>query len=355
MTTYSATDLRARLGRFRKKSFLNLPTPLQPLPALTRDFGGPNLYIKRDDLTGQGFGGNKSRKWEYIIQDVLDKKADAVLTWGSLQSNWCLQSAATARRFGLQPVLILFKSYELPEEPDGNLLLDFLLGADVRIRQAQKGKVIEPEQVKAYLETVEGQLRQAGRSPYLVAVGGSLVFGSMDKPLGAVSYAEAMVELWEQAAAAGIALHGIIHATGSGGTQAGLAVAARALDPKIKVVGISVSDEKEAFAETVLTIARATEKALDLPLGLGRPDITVLDEYLQDGYGAITPDVSRVVRDTFRKEGIALDPVYTAKAMMGLEDLIKKGYFQKGENVVFFHTGGTPALFPFGRALLRHA
>ncbi len=354
MTMYSAKDLRDRLARFKKQAFLNLPTPLQPLPALSRELGGPNLFAKRDDLTGQGFGGNKSRKWEYIIRDVLDKRADVVLTWGSLQSNWCLQSAATARRFGLEPVLVLFRSYELPDEPDGNLLLDFLLGADVRIRQAaQKGKVVDPEQVRSYLESVADQLRAEGRKPYLVSVGGSLVFGSMDRPLGALSYVEAMAELWEQASAAGIRIDGVIHATGSGGTQAGLAVAAKALDPKLRVVGICVSDEKEPFARTVVAICQDTVKALDLPFGVSAEEVIVLDDYLQDGYGAVTPDVSRVVSRVLRLEGMTLDPVYTAKAMIGLEDLAKRGYFRKGENVVFFHTGGTPALFPFGRAMLK--
>ncbi len=353
MTTYSIDEIKARLGRFKKRSFLHLPTPFTPLPALTRDLGGPSLFVKRDDLTGQAFGGNKSRKWEYIIEDVLAKDRDLVLTWGSLQSNWCLQSAATARRFGLDPVLILFKSYDLPEEPDGNLLLDFLLGADVRIRQAQKGKVIDPSQVKGYLENVEDQLRKEGRRPYLVSVGGSALFGSMEKPLGAIAYVEAMVELWEQATAAGVKIDAVVHATGSGGTQAGLAVAAKALDPKVKVVGIAVSDEKEAFARIVLDICRETEKALDLPLGFTREDLIVLDEYLQDGYGAVTPDVTQAVQSVFRREGIAIDPVYTSKAVVGLMDLVKKGYFRKGENVVFIHTGGTPALFPFGRALLK--
>jgi L-cysteate sulfo-lyase len=354
MSTYSIADIKSRLGRFKKRGFLHLPTPFGPLPVLSRELDGPALYIKRDDLTGQAFGGNKSRKWEYIIEDALGKGSDTILTWGSLQSNWCLQSAVTARRFGLDPVLVLFKSYDLPEEPDGNLLLDFLLGADVRIRQAQKGKVIDPDQVKSYIENVAAQLRNAGRRPYLAPIGGSAVFGSMDKPLGAISYVEAMVELWEQASAAGVRIDGLVHATGSGGTQAGLAVAARALDPKVRVVGISVSDEKEAFARIVVDVCRETEKALDLPLGLSRDDLIVLDDYLQGGYGAVTPEVSGAVRTLFGREGITLDPVYTAKAFLGLTDLVRRGFFRKGENVVLLHTGGTPALFPFGRALLKN-
>jgi len=354
MSSYSVNDLKTRLSRFPKKSFLNLPTPLQRMDRISAEMKGPVLFMKRDDLTGQAFGGNKSRKMEYIIQDALDKKADVLITWASLQSNWCLQAAATARRFGLEPVLTLFKSYELPEDPDGNLLLDFLLEADVRIREAQKGKVISLSDVQAYLDKVVQEFRRKGRNPYLVSVGGSQVFGSMDKPLGAISYVNALVELWEQAAALGIKIDGIVHATGSGGTQAGLAIGAKALDPGVRVVGISVSDEKEPFARTVLEICGQTEKALDLPLGISREDIIVLDDYLQDGYGVVNRDVSHAVKTVFQNEGVVLDPVYTAKAWIGLMDLIRKGYFRKGENVVFFHTGGTPALFPFGRALLKN-
>jgi len=354
MPQFSVKDLKARLGKFPKKNFLQLPTPLQKLEGLSADWKGPGLYMKRDDLSGQAFGGNKSRKLEYIIQDALDKKAEVLVTWGSLQSNWCLQAAAAAKRFGLEAVLTLFKTYDLPEEPDGNLLLDFVLGADVRIRQAQKGKVINISEVQVYLEKVSAEFRDKGRKPYVVSVGGSQVFGSMDKPLGAVSYVEALVELWEQAEALGFRIDGIVHATGSGGTQAGLTLGAKALDPRVRVVGISVSDEKESFAASVLEIGRQTEKALDLPLGLERKDVIVLDDYLQDGYGAITKDVSRTIKTVFQREGVVLDPVYTAKAMIGLEDLIKKEYFGKGQNIVFFHTGGTPALFPFGRALVKN-
>lgn len=354
MTLYSVNDLKARLSRFPRKNLISLPTPLHKLERLSAELGGPNLFMKRDDLTGLAFGGNKSRKLEYIIQDALDKKAEVIITWGSLQSNWCLQTAAAAKRFGLEPVLVLFKTYELPDGPDGNLLLDFLVGADVRIRQAQKGKVIDPEHVRSYLESVTAQFRDKGRRPYLVSVGGSAVFGSMDKPLGAISYVQAMVELWDQAAEQGIKIDAVVLATGSGGTQAGLTVAAKSLDPRVKVVGISVSDEKEAFAEAVLAIGRETEQALGLDLGLARQDVIVLDDYLQDGYGAVTKDVSRAVRTVFQTEGVVLDPVYTAKAMIGLLDLTGRGYFQKGENIVFMHTGGTPALFPFGRSLLKN-
>jgi D-cysteine desulfhydrase family pyridoxal phosphate-dependent enzyme len=315
---------------------------------------GPTVFMKRDDLTGQAFGGNKSRKMEYIIQDALAKKADVLVTWASLQSNWCLQAAATASRFGLEAVLTLFKTYDLPEDPDGNLLLDLLLEADVRIREAPKGKVISLSEVGAYLDKVTQELRLKGRNPYVVSVGGSQVFGSMDKPLGAIAYVEALVELWEQAAALGVKVDGIVHATGSGGTQAGLAVGARALDPAMRVVGISVSDEKETFARTVLEVCGQTERALDLRLGLTREDIIVLDDYLQDGYGVVNKHVSDAVRTLFQKEGVVLDPVYTAKAWIGLRDLVRKGYFQPGENIIFFHTGGTPALFPFGRELLKN-
>ncbi|NOR12674.1 MAG: pyridoxal-phosphate dependent enzyme, partial [Candidatus Aminicenantes bacterium] len=140
--TYSLSDFRDKIQAFPRVDLIHLPTPIQKLENLSKELGGPDIYMKRDDLTGLAFGGNKSRKLEFIIPDVLEKGADVIITWASLQSNWCLQTAAAARRFGLTPVLVLFKTYDLPEEYDGNLLLDFILKADIKIREAEVGRVV---------------------------------------------------------------------------------------------------------------------------------------------------------------------------------------------------------------------
>ncbi len=346
MPSYSLEQIRERLDRFPRVELIHRPTPLRKLGALSALLGGPDIFIKRDDLTGLAFGGNKSRKLEYIVADMLAKRADVVVTWASLQSNWCMQTAAAARRFGIRPVLVLFATSEAGPVADGNLLLDRILEAEIRVRPAERGKVVRPEQAMGALEEAAAEVRRRGLRPYLVPVGGSLPLGDMDRPLGAVAYVDAFVELMEQARALGTRMDAVVHSTGSGGTQAGLLVGARALAGSLPVVGISASDPRGPFSEDVLTIARATDECLGLGLGLVPGDVVVFDDYIKGGYGVVDREVAETIRLVFQKEGIVLDPVYTAKAMAGLIDLIAKGYFRKGQNVVFFHTGGTPALFP---------
>jgi D-cysteine desulfhydrase family pyridoxal phosphate-dependent enzyme len=354
MASYDIDNLKKRLEKFPRVNLIHSPTPFRKLEHLTAELAGPDIYIKRDDLTGLAFGGNKSRKLEFIIPDVLAKKADVIITWASLQSNWCMQTAAAAVRFGIKPILILFKTYDLPAEYDGNLLLDYILGADIRIKEAVKGKIVKQEDALALAEEVVQEVREQGHTAYLVAVGGSMPLGSMDLPLGAISYVNAFIEMVEQAKALGVQADYVVHSTGSGATQAGLVVGAQALTRGAKVLGISVSDDKVTFGKDVLKIVQATEKALKLETHIKADDVIVFDEYIKDGYGIVNKEVADMIRLVFTKEGIVLDPVYTAKAMAGLVDLIKKGYFEKTDKVVFFHTGGTPALFPNKHKLVEY-
>jgi D-cysteine desulfhydrase family pyridoxal phosphate-dependent enzyme len=352
MTGFTLQEFKARIERFPKQKLIHLPTPFRKLDRLSAELAGPDIYIKRDDLTGLAFGGNKSRKLELIIADALRKGADVVITWASLQSNWCLQTAAAARRFGLRPILLLFKTYDLAPEYDGNLLLDYIVGADIRIREAEKGKVVSEELAAGAIEEISNEVREWGHQPYVVSVGGSMPGFSMDLPLGAISYAAAFAELLEQAEAEDVSFTHVIVATGSGATQAGLAVAAKTLKDDVKIIGISVSEEKEAFARLVLKISEETEKALGLDARIKAEHIIVLDDYLKEGYGVVNREVAEAIRQVFTTEGIVLDPVYTGKAMAGLLDLVKKGRFSKKDKVVFFHTGGTPALFPYRKRLI---
>jgi L-cysteate sulfo-lyase len=354
MPPFTTGQIRERLGRFPRVELIHRPTPFRKLEALSSALGGPAIFIKRDDLTGLAFGGNKSRKLEFIVADMLAKRADVVITWASLQSNWCMQTAAAARRFGLRPVLILFKTTDADPVADGNLLLDRILDAEIRVRPAEKGKVVKPGLAMAFLEEAAAEARAQGLRPYLVPVGGSLPLGDMDRPLGAVAYVEAFAELVEQVRASGTRVDAVVHSTGSGGTQAGLLVGARALADGCQVVGISVSDPKGPFSEDVLLIARATDECLGLGLGIEPSDVTVIDDHIKEGYGVVDREVAETIRLVFQKEGIVLDPVYTAKAMAGLIDLIGRGAFRKGQNVVFFHTGGTPALFPSRDRILEY-
>ncbi len=355
MDSYSISELRDKIRNYQKKDLIQRPTPFYKLENLSRILGGPQIYIKRDDLTGLAFGGNKSRKLEYIMQDILDKGADVVVTWAALQSNWCLQMAAAAKKYGIKPILVLFKTYDLPEEYDGNLLMDYLLGADIRIRNAGKGQIIREEEAEELLADVLSEVKQQGLKPYFAPIGGSMVGGSMDIPLGAIGYVDAYVEMIEQASELGVEVNCVLHASGSGGTQAGLTVGAVALGKKVRVIGISVSEEKKSYCERVWKIYRDTVEALHLDVQAKLNDVIVHDEYLKEGYGIINKDVSEAIRITAENEGIFLDPVYTGKAMVGLIDLVKKGIFKKEENVVFFHTGGTAALFPNKHNLIRLA
>jgi 1-aminocyclopropane-1-carboxylate deaminase/D-cysteine desulfhydrase-like pyridoxal-dependent ACC family enzyme len=277
---------------------------------------------------------------------MLQKKADVVITWAGLQSNWCMQTAAAARNFGLKPVLILFKPADQAATADGNVLLDVILDADIRILDAPKGRIVKAAQAMDVLHEAGRELKAQGYRPYLVPVGGSLVRGDMDRPFGAISYVAAMTEIFEQMRALGGGPDYVVHATGSGATQAGLVIGARALGRSCRVLGISVSDPKGPFSDDVLEIARATDEALGLGLDVLPGDVTVFDEYLGEGYGVVDKAVADTIRLVFQTEGIVLDPVYTAKAMIGLRDLIKTGFFNPTDKVVFVHTGGTPALFP---------
>jgi D-cysteine desulfhydrase family pyridoxal phosphate-dependent enzyme len=343
---YKIEDVTERVDRFPRVDLIHRPTPLRKLERLSARLGGPEIYIKREDLTGLAFGGNKSRKLEFIVRDMLEKKADVVITWASFQSNWCMQTAAAARTFGIKPVLMLFKPADVPATADGNVLLDVILGADIRILEAEKGQIVKSTQAMDILDEAGREIRGEGHKPYLVPVGGSLVRGDMDKPLGAISYVAAFAELLEQMRSGGGEPDYVVHATGSGGTQAGLVVGARALTAACRVIGISVSDPKGPFSDDVLEIAKATNEALGLGLEIMPDDVTVFDEYLGEGYGVVDRAVAEVIRLVFQTEGIVLDPVYTAKAMIGLIDLIKTGFFKPADKVLFLHTGGTPTLFP---------
>ena len=346
MSTLSISEMKKRIEEFPRRQLIHLPTPIQKMENISRILKGPQIYVKRDDLTGLAFGGNKSRKLEFIIQDALDKKADVIITWAGLQSNWCLQTAAAARKFGIMPILLLFKMYDLPEEYDGNLLLDYILDSDIRIKEAEKGKLVTEEDAYEIIEGLSREALEWGHNPYIAPIGGSKIGGSMVYPLGAISYVNAFVELLEQAKAMKINITCVVHASGSGGTQAGLVVGAKALKNDIRIYGISVAEKKESFEKDVYRIAVDTVKTLKLDLEIGREDIIIFDDYLKEGYGFFDKEIAEVIRQVALEEAVFLEPIYTGKAALALFDLIEKGHLRREDTVVFFHTGGTAALFP---------
>ena len=317
---------RKRLERFPKVSLIHTPTPFRKLERLSQKLGGPEIFIKREDMTGLAFGGNKSRKLEYIIPDILAKPAEAVITWAGVQSNWCLQTAAACRVFGVTPWLLLFKTNDLPEEPDGNLLLDHILGAQVQIRDSGSEKFIDQDALDAAIAEVVQQVKAMGKVPYVVPIGGSMPGGDMLVPLGALAYVDAFLEIQMQADHAQQTLDYVIHATGSGSTQAGLAVGAKATGGTTKVLGVSVLEKSEDLRRDMLTIAQQTEQALGLDSEITAEDLIVLDGYIRDGYGIVNRDVALAVRTMAETEGLFLDPVYTGKAFIALLDLVKKAF-----------------------------
>lgn len=334
------------VDRFERTTLSHLPTPFEEMGTLAAELGGPRLFVKRDDQTGLAFGGNKARKLDFILADAAAKGSDSVITWAGVQSNWARMTAAGARRLGMDPILVLQRREDQSVAPaDGNLLLDRILGADVRI--------IEPgEDREAMVEEIAAAEREAGRTPYVVSVGGSRTGGGMALPLGSVAYANGFRELLGQARDAGVTVTHVVHASGSGSTQAGLVVGARAVAPEVKIIGISTGGSKAAGEANVLAIARETVEAMGFDLAIEPADVVVHDEYFGEGYGILNQRVVEAIAQVARTEGILLDPVYTGKAMTGLLDLVRSGHFSDTDVVVFLHTGGTPALFPYREALL---
>jgi len=349
--------LRGQLSAIPRCSLCHLPTPLEKLETLSRKLG-LNVYIKRDDETGLAMGGNKSRKLEFIMADALAQGAKSIVTWAGMQSNWCRQTAAAARRLGIQPFLVLFKRPGLPAVLDGNVLLDEILGADVTIVELPKGALIDKlEQVSEFIEPVAQGARKEGKKPYIAPIGGSLPEGSMKRPVGAFGYVDAMLELAEQAAQKQLAFDYLICATGSGGTHAGLTAGKKLLSLGTRIVGISVSDKREEIAAAVAGIAAQTVEQFthdhSSPPVLPK-DVIAFDSYVGAGYGLLNQRVVEAIANLAEEEGILLDPVYTGKAMAGFLDLAKSGYFERGSNVVFLHTGGIPALFPYRHGILEY-
>jgi L-cysteate sulfo-lyase len=316
-----------------------LPTPIAKLEQLTQTIGIPKFFIKRDDQTGLALGGNKTRKLEFLVGHALARGADTLVTLGGAQSNHCRQTAAAAVAAGLQCELIL--NGTPPEVPNGNLLLNELLGANIHW--------IERSQRAARLKSLDEELRAVGRKPYLIPVGGS-------NGIGAVGYVVAMLELMEQLRAAGQHVDTMVFGSSSGGTQAGIALGARIAGFSGKVIGISIdkSDPKHfEYEAEVAQIANECAEYIGSDIRLTQSDINVAYGYKGEGYGVVGDLEREAIRLLARTEGIILDPVYAGRAFGGMLDLVRKGKFQKGERVLFWHTGGTPALFAHADAVSR--
>jgi D-cysteine desulfhydrase family pyridoxal phosphate-dependent enzyme len=306
-------------------NFAHLPTPIESLPRLSEALGGPSLLVKRDDQTGLAFGGNKTRKLEFLIAEARDKGAKTLISGGALQSNHCRQTAAAAARFGFDCVLVL--TGDRPEQPSANLMLDGLFGAEIVYVADRKDR-------DRILQETFDRATNEGKKPYLVPYGGS-------NATGALGYAFAMKELMDQNANA----DWIVFATSSGGTHAGLLLGQRMFGFQGRILGISVDESEEWLKREVSKLASATSEKAGERIEFTPSDVLVNANYRNPGYGVVTEREREAIRLFARYEGLLLDPVYTGRAAAGMIDLIRKGFFKNSETVMFLHTGGQPALF----------
>ncbi len=313
---------RIKLGFF--------PTPVLEMKRLSDHLGGPKLFVKRDDLTGLALGGNKTRKLEYLFAEAVASGCDSVITAGAEQSNHCRQTAAAAAVCGLECHLVLGGAE--PNSLKGNLLLDNLLGAVIHwTGEYRKGEKI-PEIVK--------NLHNSGKKPYVIPYGGS-------NPTGALGFVEAVRELSAQCDEYELSFSHIVFASSSGGTQAGLMVGKVLYDQRFEIIGIGIdkTDSGNNFSKKILDLANDSAKLIAEDISFVSSDATVINDYLGEGYGIVGQAEKEAIKLLAEKEGIILDPVYTAKAMAGLIAMINKRVFSQNDTVLFWHTGGTPALF----------
>lgn len=313
------------------------PTPLVELKRLSKILTGPQIWMKRDDQTGLAMGGNKTRKLEWLLGDALSAGADAIVTGGAAQSNHCRQTAAAAALYNLECHLALGGT--APDIATGNLLLDRLLGARIHWSGEQrKGETIPH---------ICEQLAAEGKHPYVIPYGGS-------NTIGAAAFVNAACELQEQLAEMSASITHVVIASSSGGTQAGLMVGQRVCRADWHLVGINIDKdraEEESFAEAILNLANETAAFLELPAQDFTPDLTLRSEYVGAGYGRVGELEQEAIALLAQTEGILLDPVYTGRAMGALIHMIRTGEFRKEDGVLFWHTGGTPALFAYAADL----
>ncbi|MBV6401458.1 MAG: L-cysteate sulfo-lyase [Anaerolineales bacterium] len=305
--------------------FAHLPTPIEELPRLSDLLAGPRILVKRDDQTGLAFGGNKTRKLEFLVAEAQEQGARTLISGGALQSNHCRQTAAAAAKYGFDCILVL--NGEMPDKPSANLLLDQLFGAEV-VTIADRN-----ERDRMLKETFDKAVAD-GRKPYLVPYGGS-------SATGALGYAFAMEELMEQ----NKHVDWIVFGTSSGGTHAGLVLGQRVFEFKGKVLGISIDESEEWLKSHVSKLATEASERLGERIEFESAEVLANADYCKAGYGVLT-DAEREAVNLFAKyEGLLLDPVYTGRAAAGMIDLIRKRFFKKDDTILFWHTGGQPALF----------
>lgn len=324
------------LARFPRRRYTPAPTPLEPLVNLTRLLGGPELWIKRDDLTGLAAGGNKTRKLEFLVADAIAQGCDTLITVGAVQSNHCRLTLAAAAKEGLKCRLLLEQrvagSYK--GDASGNNLLFDLIGAE-KIEVVEAGA-----DLAARMAAMADELKRDGRKAYVIPGGGS-------NALGALGYVACAQELLHQAFEQQVRVDHIVVASGSAGTHAGLLVGLEGANADIPLTGVNVRRPRAEQEGNVHKLVGETAALLKLDTPIPKEKVVALDDWVGPGYSLPTKEMVEAVRLLASTEAILLDPVYTGKAMAGLIGLVRHGRFKAGDNVVFVHTGGAPALYAY--------
>ncbi|HBH13135.1 MAG TPA: D-cysteine desulfhydrase [Clostridiales bacterium] len=328
-------------SKWKRRIYTQGATPIQYLDQLTQLLQGPNIFVKRDDMLGLVGGGSKTRKREFLMADAIGKASDCIITCGDVQSNHCRLTLSAANYEGLDCHLILEERIPNSFFPkaNGNNLLYQLLGAS-SIRVVPRGTDLLQE-----MDTLKQQLESQGFQPYVIPVGGS-------NPIGDLGYIACAEEILVQTKQLGIRIDQIVCASGSGGTHAGLVAGFKTLNTQIKVIGIGINRKKPLQDEAVHHHILSVCEMLDLETKIDYEDIIIFDDYIGEGYSLPTEEMKKAVRLLAKKEAILLDPVYTGKAMAGMIDLIKNGYFKKDDNILFLHTGGIPGLYAHANELM---
>jgi D-cysteine desulfhydrase family pyridoxal phosphate-dependent enzyme len=321
--------------RFR---LVDLPTPIERAVNLSRELG-VELYVKRDDVMGLALGGNKARKLEFVIADVLSRGCDVVVTRGATHSNHVRLTAAAARKAGLDFYAVITPPGELLVQ--GNILLDLVLGAKLLYVDS----VDEAE--RAVNKLVE-ELKSRGRKPCVVPPGAAC-------EQGVLGYALAALEIVEQCYEYSCKPKYVVHASGTGATQAGLLLGFKLLGVDgVKVIGVSDGVSAKVLAERVSMLFNSTARMLRVGYELKPEEILVHEDPALGGYGAVSREVVEAILLAARLEGLVLDPVYTGRALHGLIKLVENGVIEKGAQVLFIHTGGSPVLFQYAGEVAKY-
>lgn len=336
--TDSCTELRTALEQWRRAPLALLPTPIHRIENFSRELGGPELWIKRDDLTGLEGGGNKTRKLEYLVGDALASGADMLVTVGAIQSNHTRQTAAAAARHGLKCALLHFgwaRDAGPMYRQTGNILLSSLMGADLYLDETER-----PIEDQSPLVDFVEQLRRAGHSPYLIPGGAS------EHRLGSLGYLLCAAEIVQQSRESGVRFQHLVHCTGSSSTQAGLLAGFAFMAEPVSIIGVADDHETEIKRARVLELANNTLAEIGAAVRVAAEDVEVITADRSD-YGEAEPATFDIIRRLACAEGIVADPVYEGKALRGLHQLIRDGRFDPTAKVLLMHLGGTPAVHAY--------